>query len=133
MKIGRDAGGSGGGGGLRKCRPHGNCGSLLLKAAITLVMFSVRSSENNISGCEHMLVLPLRSMLGSVQHYASCYYDWLTAAFLPSLPALTQTSMAEVMPGSQAKNPRSMQGYAVKSKFRRLLSGVCNSSINQTG
>lgn len=83
--------------------------------------------------CEHMLGLPWRSTLGSVQHYASCYYGWLTAAFLPSLPALTQTSMVEVMPGLQAKNPHSTQGYAVKSKFRGLLSGVCNSSIHQTG
>lgn len=129
MKIGRDAGG----GGLRKRRRPGNSCRLLLRATITLVVCLVRSSENNISGCEHVPVLPLRSMLGSVQHYTSCYYDWLTAAFLPSLPALTQTSTAEVMPASQAKNPRSTQGYAVKSKFRGLLSGVCNSSINQTG
>lgn len=122
-----------GAGGLRKHRPPGNSSRLLFRAAITLVVFSVQSSENNIFGCKRVLVLPLRSMLGSVQHYASCYYDWLTAAFLPSLPALTQTSMAEVMPGSQAKNPHSTQRYAVISKFRGLLSGVCNSSINQTG
>lgn len=108
MKIGRDAGGC-----LRKCRPPGNSGRLFLKATITLVALSIQSSENNISGCEHVLVLPLRFMLGSVQHYASCYYDWLTAAFLPSLPGLTQTSRAEVMPGSQAKDPRSMKGYAI--------------------
>lgn len=79
-----------------------------------------------------VLVLPLQTMLGPVQHYTSCYYDWLTAAFLPSLPALSQTSVAEVMPESQARNLRSAQEYAVKSKFRGLLSGLCNSSINQT-
>lgn len=39
----------------------------------------------------------------------------------------------EVMPGSQARKPRSAQGYAVRSKFRGLLSRVCNSSINHTG
>lgn len=80
-----------------------------------------------------VLVLPWRSMLGSVQHYNSCYYDWLTAASLPSLQALTQNSAAEVMLGSQARNPCSEQGYEIRSKFRGLLSRPCNNSINQTG
>lgn len=73
------------------------------------------------------------TVLGSVQHYNSCYYDWLTADSLPSLQALTQSSAAEVMPGSQARNPCSQQGYEIRSKFRGLLSRPCNNSINQTG
>lgn len=31
-----------------------------------------------------VLVLPLRCRLGRVQHYNSCYYDWMTAASLPA-------------------------------------------------
>jgi len=37
------------------------------------------------------------------------------------------------MPGLQARNPCSEHGYEVRSKFRGLLSGLCNNSINQTG
>lgn len=71
--------------------------------------------------------------LGRVQHYNSCYYDWLTAASLPKLQALTQSSAAEVMPGSPARNPHSQQGYEIRSKFRGLLSRPRYNSINQTG
>lgn len=97
------------------------------------MFFSWKQREKYIWMWAIVLVLPWRSMLGSVQHYNSCYYDWLTAASLPSLQALTQSSAAEVMLGSQARNPCSEQGYEIRSKFRGLLSRPCNNSINQTG
>jgi len=50
-----------------------------------------------------------------------------------STPHSLKAPRAEVMPGSQARTPGSEQGYKIRSKFRGLLSRLCNNSINQTG
>lgn len=123
---------------LRKPRPPGSSGPLYLPAwsATNMSMFSVCSSRNNISGCEQLRLF--------------CHYTPGWAQFnipivaistgwqQPLCPvfkhtALTQSCAAEVMPGSRARNPCSEQGYEIRSKFRGLLSRLCNNSINQTG
>lgn len=50
-----------------------------------------------------------------------------------STPHSLRAPWAEVMPGSQARTPGSEQGYKIRSKFRGLLSRLCNNYINQTG
>lgn len=109
--------------------------SLCEQAGANMSMFSVCSSRNNISGCEQLCLFC---------HYTPGWAQFnipivaiTTGWQQPLCPvfkhtALTQSSTAEVMPGLWARTLCSEQGYEIRSKFRGLLSRLCNNSINQT-
>lgn len=100
--------------------------SLCEQTGTNTSMFSVCSRECNISGCEQ-LFHHKNCMQGSVKHTDS--YSYMTVWQQTLCPAFTQSS--EVILGLQARSSHSEQRYRISSKFRQLLSGLCNNSINQ--